>query len=320
MTVEKENLDDFSMIQKIKHYANKFPKKQSINDFSYKDLWEEVLFRNSKDDFIHSSVDSTDVIVDILSAEFHNKPIVIAQDRIEVEKFVESQSDSEFFSEFSINLKTSGSTGESKLIRQPKKMIYSNLINAINLQKLNQKDSILTVSSLLHSGGIHVQTLPGLYVGATISVRKFIPSVIKNEPYTITHLIPRQASLLIKAFNRNKVNFKSYRLIVCGSDVVTKDIAVFFTTHSKAFIVNYGMTEAGPIIINHLFKSIKDVDAMYSETNQGHFLGTKCWCEYQIIKGELYLRGENVCSDGFLKTKDKVRKINNGFYFDGRLH
>lgn len=304
---------------KIEYWAKKFPKKKSINNLSWSTLREKIISRSSMDNVIYSSVNSMDVIIDILSAELQKKPVVVSKNKLESERFVEAQTDPGFFSEFSITLKTSGSTGEQKFIRQPARMIYSNLLNAIELQKLSQNDRILTVSSLFHAGGIHVQTLPGIYAGAAIDIHKFTPSIINKAPYTVTHLIPRQADLLIQAFKRNRVNFKSYRLIVCGSDIVSKTVADFFTKQVKEFIINYGMTEAGPVIINHLFKSTRDVDKMYSKTNQEHFLGTSCWCDYKIVNNELCLFGENVCSNGFLKTGDKVKQTNIGFYFNGRI-
>ena len=308
------------IIDKIKYWVEKFPKNKSINDSSWSDVWEKIIFRSStKDKIIYSSINSIDVIIDILSAEFQKKPVVVSENKIEAEKFVKSQFNTNFFSEFSIISRTSGSTGVSKFVRQPARMIYSNLLNAIKLQKLTREDRILTVSSLFHAGGIHVQTLPGLYAGATVDIHKFTPSIMNKKPYTVTHLIPRQAALLVKAFKQNKVNFKSYRLIVCGSDIVSRRVVDFFIKQVDEFIVNYGMTEAGPIIINHSFKSNQELDKIYSETGRGHFLGTNCWCDYKIINEELYLLGENVCSNNFLRTGDKVKQIDTRFYFNGRI-
>ena len=304
---------------KIKYWAEKYPRKRSINHLSCLDLWKKVISHSSRGDIIYSSINSIDVVIDILSAELQKKPIVVSENKIEAEKFVKSQFSTNFLSEFSIILRTSGSTGESKFIRQPARMIYSNLLNAVKLQKLTKEDRILTVSSLFHAGGIHVQTLPGLYAGATVDIHKFTPSVINKAPYTATHLIPRQAELLIKAFKQNKVNFKSYRLIVCGSDVVSRKVVDFFIDRVDEFIVNYGMTEAGPIIINHSFKSKQELGKVYSKLSRSHFLGTNCWCDYRIINNELYLFGENVCFDNFLRTGDKVRQIDDRFYFRGRV-
>ncbi|MCZ0932995.1 MAG: AMP-binding protein [Oligoflexia bacterium] len=307
------------IIDKIQYWAKKLPNKDSLNDLSWSELWDKIVSRSSTDRIIWSSVNSMDVIIDILSAEFQKKPIIISKDKFGLEGFFRASLDADFFSEFSIILRTSGSVGKPKFIRQPAKMVYSNLLNSIKLQKLTKEDRVLTVSSLLHSGGIHVQTLPGLYVGATVDIRKFIPSVINKAPYTVTHLIPRQAELLIKAFKQNKINFKSYRLIICGSDIVSKKLADFFVGRVDEFIVNYGMTEAGPIILNHSFKSKQEVDKLYSKINLAHFLGTNCWCDYKITDNELFLSGENVYINNFLKTGDRVRQIDKGFYFMGRI-
>ena len=304
---------------KIKYFAEKAPEKKALNRLSRSELWEKIISHPEMKQgrVVYSAVDSMEVVTDILSAELKNKPVVISADLSGAEKFIKTQP-SDFFSEFSITLKTSGSTGKSKFIKQPAEMIYSNLLNAVKLQKLTEEDRILTVSSLLHAGGVHVQTLPGLYVGAEIDIHKFSLSAVNVNPYTVTHFIPRQAELLIKAFKRKKVQFKSYRLIVCGSDVVPRAVTDFFTNQVNEFIVNYGMTEAGPVIINHSFKSNKGIDELYSKGAGWHFLGTNCLCDFKIIDNELYLSGKNICSDGFLKTGDRVKQIGDGFYFGGR--
>ena len=74
------------------------------------------------------------------------------------------------------------------------------------------------------------------------------------------------------------------------------------------------MTEAGPIILNHTFNKDSDL----SIYNFGVALGDTAWCEYKIIDGELFLKGNAVNASDWIATGDCVEKNGDWIVYRGR--
>jgi long-subunit acyl-CoA synthetase (AMP-forming) len=167
---------------------------------------------------------------------------------------------------------------------------------------------------LRHTGGINAHTIPGLLAGAYINIIEphwlMLSKIINNLEITHIHITPRISCFLEKIRNFN-VNLE---VVMCGSDCVTKSSVEFWIKRSKKFIINYGLTEAGPIIINHTF----DINSDLSIFDKGTPLGTKCWVEYKIENRELFLRGSTIHKNGWLATDDCVDIDSNWFIYKGR--
>ena len=52
------------------------------------------------------------------------------------------------------------------------KALFYNNLNSIHMHKFNKNDIILTVLPLFHVGGLNIQTIPALHVGATVILTK----------------------------------------------------------------------------------------------------------------------------------------------------
>jgi acyl-coenzyme A synthetase/AMP-(fatty) acid ligase len=289
--------------------SKKYKSKLAINDITYGQLLEIVLNRQYVE---VTSATGYEVILDVLKAASINKPIVILpkfrRDEIELPNLDSNQ--------FGIFLFSSGSTGKRKSIFLSEKMILSNAANSITLHQLTDTDKILTVCSLNHTGGLNAQTIAALLSGAHNIVEEFNAfnffRKLNEHQITVTHLIPVMIDALIKVNNKQIV--KSLRTVVAGSDCVLSHHIQFWTDLGVEFISNYGMTEAGPVILNHLYKKGDDL----SMHNAGVILGDTWWCDHKIVSGELYLKGNSVNTDDWLPTGDCVLQKEEWIVYLGR--
>ena len=115
-----------------------------------------------------------------------------------------------------------------------------------------------------------------------------VDKLLEENQITITHLVPIMNNMLITT-KKNKIP-ETLRLIVSGSDCISKHHAEFWLKKNINFMINYGLTEAGPIIINHNFTDISQIDIF----DQGTPLGTMCWSQYKILESELHLKGSMI--------------------------
>jgi acyl-CoA synthetase (AMP-forming)/AMP-acid ligase II len=290
--------------------AEKYPNKLAINDITYLNLINLVKSR------VYSTVcenTSVDVLLDILTAAYHNKPIFILPKYHREEITIPEHIDN---TRFQIVLYSSGSTGTRKQIIISEEMILKNATNSVNCQSLNSEDKILTVCSLNHTGGINAQTIAGLTIGAHIIVKEFNPfnffKILETENITVTHLIPIMIDALIKVNNSKRL--RNLKTVMAGSDCVYKHHVAFWNNLGVDFIVNYGLTEAGPIIINHKFTNGSSLDVF----DRGVPLGTNVWCDYRIDDGELLLKGKEVNTEEWLRTGDCVEILGDWFLYRGR--
>lgn len=212
-------------------------------------------------------------------------------------------------------LNTSGTSyGTPKRIFQPvDKLLAANSVARI-VNDINNKSRILTVCTLKHAGGLLAQTLPAYEIGAHIDCYSFNAYrwVRDIEDYTHSHLTPDMARAVMKTKKFKDLNLSGIT-IMCGSDRVSNDIINAFTEKGANFIVNWGMTEVGPCAINKRFSSGDIADS--DET----LMGDKIYCETNIIDSVLYVKGDIVVSDGWFRTGDIVSKVNDTYYYQGRI-
>ena len=215
-----------------------------------------------------------------------------------------------------IQLTSSGSTGQKKIINLPSSMIYGNAQNAILSQKITSDDIILTVCTLKHTGGINAQTIAGLLKGAHVIIEPFnglsFFRLLQENKITITHLTPRMINIIMKVKQPKLLPY--LKLVVCGSDIIKKEQAEYWLNYNKKFMINYGLTEAGPIIINHTFTDKKELSVF----DKGIPLGSFCYSEYKIKDNELFLRGQNVYINDWFATGDMIEQKDFWFFYKGR--
>ena len=296
------------IFNKFKDTAKKYPKRLAVNSYTYDNILDMV--HDGQYQEISQSPQEL-ILVDILRASYLNKPLVILP-KVDADSVTLPK----MGSECCLYLYSSGSTGERKPIKLSQSMLLANADMATNVQKITSNDKILTVCSMNHTGGINAQSLPGLLNGSHILVQSFNPytfcSLVQEYKITLTHLVPVMIDALyqVKKFYINN----NVRLVVAGSDCLYKKHVELFTNQQIPFMINYGLTEAGPMIINHIFHPNDDLDIF----NYGIPLGTKECCETMMLDGELFLRGNNVWTDDWLPTGDCVYRKDLWFMYLGR--
>lgn len=288
-------------------HCKKIPNHFALNNITFKELIS-IIDKRKYTPITDS--DNVDTILDILKALSLDKPIVVLP-KYKVEIDITSLPNN-----FNMVLFSSGSTkgvGTPYFLNQ--KFLETNIFNSIECHKFNYNDKVLTVCSLRHTGGINAQTLPALFAGSHVIIESFNPhhffSSIQKHKITKTHVVPRMTEILMKI--KNKKNY-TLDMVTSGSDCVYKEQVKFWLERSKNVIINYGLTQAGPIIINHCFTNIDELDVY----NNSVLLGTKIWCKYKIIDGELCLKGNNVASQDWVFTDDCIELQDNWFIYKGR--
>jgi acyl-coenzyme A synthetase/AMP-(fatty) acid ligase len=288
--------------------AKKYSLRLALNNLTYGQLLEQVMARPYTQ--ICEQTDWT-IILDILAAARDNKSITILPKFKRDGIIMPAPRD-----EFGIFMFSSGSTGVRKDIWMPGTMIEANADNAIDCQQLSFEDKILTVCSLNHTGGTNAQTIPALLCGAHTIIEPFNAfnffRLLTEHNITVSHLIPVHIDMLIKI--NPDIKLPTLRLITAGSDCVYPHHIDFWISRGVEFVANYGMTEAGPIIINHRYLPGEDLTSHAT----GVVLGDTYWCDYKIINGELYLKGACINVDDWLATGDCVEQLGPWMFYKGR--
>lgn len=295
--------------------ANKFPHNMALNNFTYQELVEKI--DNINYEFIVEDQDYN-VLIRILNAAKINKPITILpkhhRDKVELPVINNS-------SDFKLIMYSSGSTGQKRIPKIiSESMLLSNIKNVTKIQNLTYTSKVLTVCSLNHTGGINTQSIPGLMCGAHIITDNFnafnYSSKLKQHNITHSHLLPAYVEALIK--NNNKLP-NNLELIMIGADCVLQHHIKYMLDQQIAVMQLYGLTEAGPPAIYHLW-NINDDTSVLSSVNETEqvFLGSKCLCDFKIINNELFLKGDIIASDDWLATGDCVQLKNEWFMYQGR--
>lgn len=291
--------------------VQKYSHKLAINDITYQQLYDMVIEREYMP--VSYATDWT-ILLDVLKAASLNKAVAIMPKfKRELVQLPVTLPD-----EFGITLFSSGSSsGIRKQLFMPERMIMANAMNAVACQQITDQDRILTVCSLNHTGGLSAQTIAGLLCGAYNLIEQFNAfnffKLLQHHNITVTHLIPVHIDALIKV--NSELAIPNLRLTVAGSDCVHKHHVEFWINRGVNFIMNYGMTEAGPIIINHKFAHGDELTVF----DHGVPLGDTYWADTKIVNGELFLKGNSVITgDTWLQTGDCVELWNKWYIYKGR--
>ena len=210
------------------------------------------------------------------------------------------------------SIKSSGTTGPAKEIKQtPEKIKKANQV-ARDVQKITNSSKVYTVCKLDHAGGLLAQTLPALEIDAEVYIEKFNPYswVQKINDFTHTHLTPGMALAVCKTKGWKDLNLENI-IIVCGSDRVPAECINRFVAKGATFITNWGMSEVGPIAIN---KTFTPQDEQAFDIPLHTLMGDTAFVETKIIRHELYVRGNICVYDDWFATGDIV-KIEKGCYW-----
>lgn len=213
---------------------------------------------------------------------------------------------------------SSGSTGEPKsYFQSPKKLKAANSV-ALEAQQISKTSKIYTCCKTTHAGGLLAQTLPAFSIGAHVDVEKFNPYdfVRKIHNYTHTHITPLHAKAIMLTKGFKDLDLRGV-WVTCGADPVHPDVIEAFLAKGCVFMVNWGMSEIGPIAINKVFTDVDQVQEI--RRDNASVLGDRFYCDWGIDNDELIVKGDICVYDDWYHTKDGVYLDDGVVYYTGRI-
>lgn len=191
---------------------------------------------------------------------------------------------------------TSGTTGRAKAAVHTQANLLANMAIASSVQRMTAQDAIATVLPLFHVGGLCIQTLPALYVGARVILQpRFAPDAVfdcfEHDRPSLTLQVPATMKALVEHPRWEKADLSSLRAVWAGSSPLPAGLLRAFHARGLPVCNVYGATETGPFSI-----------ALPPEHARDH-VGSCGWPapgvevrlgEAQAGVGELLVRGPNV--------------------------
>jgi len=221
-----------------------------------------------------------------------------------------------------ITIYSSGTSGDPKPYFQPPDKIKNANRIALMSQHINEHSRVYTCCKTTHAGGLFVQTLPALSIGAHVDIVDFNAYDFVRDINNYTHSLvtPKHAKAIMSTKGFWNLDLSNI-WITCGADPVTWDIIEAFVGQGATLMTNWGMSEIGPIAINYIFKDIKTVKELkQSAPENSTILGINKHCDYKIVDGELHVKGDICIYDGWYATKDRIVIQNDILYYTGRTN
>ena len=149
---------------------------------------------------------------------------------------------------------TSGTTGQPKGAMHTAAAMQANALAAIAAQGLDAGTRVLSVLPLFHVGGLCIQTLPALAVGARVLLHArfdaaaWFDAVEQWRP-TTSLLVPAVMKALIEHPRWPGADLSSLRFVNSGSQIVPLSLIMAFHARGVPVAQVYGATETGPVSI-----------------------------------------------------------------------
>jgi len=149
---------------------------------------------------------------------------------------------------------TSGTTGQPRGALHTVAGMQANLRAAVDAQGLTADDRVLSVLPLFHVGGLCIQTLPALAVGAALQLHaRFEPAAwfdaVEQWRPTTTLLVPAVMRALVEHPRWAGADLSSLRFVNSGSQIVPRALIDAFHARGLPVAQVYGATETGPVSI-----------------------------------------------------------------------
>ncbi len=225
---------------------------------------------------------------------------------------------------------TSGTTGTPKGAVLDQRALAANAAHASEVFDLTRDDRVLTVLPLFHVGGLNIQTLPALRLGAEVLLHpRFEPDAffdaVERERPTLSLLVPAVMQPLVAHRRWAGADLSALRAVGAGSSDIPLPLIEAF--HAKRIPVQqvYGATETAPIAIAQT-----RAEALAAPGSIGRPVGA-VEARLDPATGEIAIRGPNVMrgywnraegltADGWFATGDVGRLDPEGrWWFTDRL-
>jgi fatty-acyl-CoA synthase len=149
---------------------------------------------------------------------------------------------------------TSGTTGRPRAAVHTQAHLMANMVAASQVMRLTAEDRVLTMLPLFHVGGLCIQTLPALGVGAHVTLQaRFDPQAvlhsIGHERIGLTVVVPAVMKALVDHPLWAHTDLTSLRCVMAGSSTLPEPLVQAFLARGLPLGNVYGATETGPFSI-----------------------------------------------------------------------
>ena len=149
---------------------------------------------------------------------------------------------------------TSGTTGEPKGALHTQHSMLANIDMAVTVQGFSAVERVLAVLPLFHVGGLCIQVLPALAVGAAVHLQaRFEPGAwladLTAWRPTTSLLVPAVMQAILAHPGWPAADLASLRFLNSGSSIVPVALIEQFHARGVPMAQVYGSTETGPVSI-----------------------------------------------------------------------
>jgi fatty-acyl-CoA synthase len=149
---------------------------------------------------------------------------------------------------------TSGTTGLPKGALHTQAALVANCVISTHAHGLQASDQVLTALPLFHVGGLCIQTLPALYVGATVSLHpRFEPAAwleaVHKERPSLSLMVPATMRAVLDHPQFAKTDVTCLRMLSAGSSTIPSALITPWHARGVPVCQVYGATETGPVSI-----------------------------------------------------------------------
>ncbi len=237
---------------------------------------------------------------------------------------------------------TSGTTGAPKGAVLTQDAMRCNAMMAQHAYDMTAHDHVLNVLPLFHVGGLAIQPLPALSLGATVTLHeKFVPALavksLSEDDITLINTVPTVLQAMVQLEDWAAADLTALRAVSIGSTDVPTELIETIHGRGIPLVQIYGATETGPIAI------YQRIDAAFDTV--GSIGRTGLYCETRLVddagrdvadgeNGEIWVRGQNILVgywnnedatnanivDGWFRTGDVAsRDADGNFWFADRI-
>ena len=232
---------------------------------------------------------------------------------------------------------TSGTTGRPKgaVLAQP--AMIANAVMSHHAYAMTAEDVVLNLLPLFHVGGLNIQPLPALLLGAQVVIAPaFDPgealAAVERRRITQVTVVPTVLGALLAHPGWDTARLDSLRMIAIGSTDVPVPMIAAVHDRGVPVVQVYGATETAPTAI------YQTADIAFDTA--GSIGRAGCACEIRITGpdgadlpdgevGEIWVRGANILTrywrdeaataasitDGWFHTGDMARIDGDGLYW-----
>ena len=222
---------------------------------------------------------------------------------------------------------TSGTTGSPKGAVHSQSSLLHTVLNGVAHQDLVADDRVLTSLPLFHVGGLNIQTLPALYVGASVFLqRRFDPdetlTIVRDHRPTQSLVVPATLRALLEHPGFASTDISCLRGLNSGSSVVPEHLIRAVVDRGVPVGQVYGATETGPTAVVLRYEDCVDHEgscgkpALHTELRVVDADGRDIAGD---TAGVLLVRGPNLFVEYWNRPRETAAAFVDGWYNTGDI-